>query len=394
MIFGNRPLREITEGDLRAILDSGMAEHVQLEYKSTRYGTSDSERREFLKDICMFANATGGLLLIGVSEMRGDDGNPSGAPDPNAELGIESANPENELLAYDAQIIACIQERLAVESHAIRLENGRVVMVFRVPNSLLKPHCVRRDGHVYFISRRDRQKYEMDLREIKEQTMRAASQFERAERLLVREMVLQSPASPPVLFAAQLPIFYRDFLVDITQENILREIRTFDVSRRNPPDYVEPTYEFSGLKRLSTGRQVTLHRNGMLTIRANIPGNQPENAQNHWLFELATIDVLMYGFANRAKQLYLNAELYSPAIFAVQILSVVNLYGRWNRGMEEQSVSMNADQRFIFPFVEIRNPADDVEGTIRPICDHIHQMFGRTRSSSFGADGHWIDPIR
>jgi hypothetical protein len=390
MVFGNRPLREITEAELRTLLNSGMAEHLQLEYKSTRYGTADGDRREFLKDICMFANATGGLLLIGVPEMRGDDGNPSGAPDPNAELGIESANPENELLAYDAQIVACIQERLVVESHAIRLENGRVVMVFRVPNSLLKPHCVRRDGHLYFFSRRDRHKYEMDLREIKEQTMRAASQLERAEQLLTREMDLQAPTSPPVLFAAQLPIFHRDFLIDITQDNIVGEMRTFNVGRTN--DYVNPSYEFSGLKRTSTGKEITLHRNGLLTVRVTIPGRETTEVPNHWQFQLTSIDFLLYVFANRARQLYLNAELYSPAIFAVQILSSINLFGLWGRDFEQQTVPMNTDRRFIFPFVEIRNPADDVERTIRPICDHIHQMFGRTRSSCFGADGRWIDP--
>jgi Putative DNA-binding domain len=301
MIFGNRPLRDITEIDIRALLESGMAEHVQLEYKSELYPTNDQGRREFLKDICMFANATGGVLLLGVSELRGEDGNPSGVPDPNGELGIESANPENQLASYDAQIVACIQDRLAVEAHPVRIQNGRFVMIFRVPNSLLKPHCVRRDGHVYFISRRDRQKYEMDLREIKEQTMRTASQLERAQQLLDHELHRQICVGMPALFVAQLPVFYRDFLVDITQDAVVREMQTFDVTRRNLPEFRQPTYEFEGLKRSSLGRDVTLHRNGMLTLLAEIQGERLQNAPNHFEFELAILDLLVHEFAELSR---------------------------------------------------------------------------------------------
>jgi predicted HTH transcriptional regulator len=82
MIFGDRPLRQVTEEDIRELVVSGMAEHLQLEYKSAAYERTGEGQREFLKDICMFANAIGGVLIIGVSEIRGDDGKPSGVPDP------------------------------------------------------------------------------------------------------------------------------------------------------------------------------------------------------------------------------------------------------------------------------------------------------------------------
>lgn len=87
MIFGNRPLREINEGDIRALVNAGMAEHLQLEYKSVRYDEGDRGRRDFLQDVCMFANAAGGVLLIGVPELRGADEQPSGIPDPDGDSG-------------------------------------------------------------------------------------------------------------------------------------------------------------------------------------------------------------------------------------------------------------------------------------------------------------------
>ena len=106
------PLRDIREADIRKLVGSGLGEHVQLEYKSALYEDNDRARREFLLDVCMFANASGGVLLIGIPELRDAQGQPTGAPDPNAPLGLELANPEALLNAYDARAMEAIEERL------------------------------------------------------------------------------------------------------------------------------------------------------------------------------------------------------------------------------------------------------------------------------------------
>jgi hypothetical protein len=332
MIFGNRPLREVTERGIPALLDARMAEHLQLEYKSDRYEERERGQREFLFDVCMFANAMGGALLIGITESRGDDDQPSGIPDPNAELGIVSANPEAELLAYDARIVACIQDRLPVEAHAVRIQNGRFVLIFRIPTSIRKPHCVRYQGHVYFPSRRDRNRYEMDLREIKEQTMIAASQTQRAEQLLERELGRQIIFGHPTLFMAQLPVFHHDFSVDIKREDISREISGFDVSGRERPNYRPPVYAFDGLERSDPNDHtvVKLHRNGMLTLTAFFPGEEIHGA-NQWRFEIAALDLLIHEFGVRAMQVYGTAQLDSPALLSVEILTRMSLEAQRNR---------------------------------------------------------------
>jgi len=105
MLWEVRPLRDIREIDVRRLLESGLEEHLQLEYKSALYEDNDRGRREFLLDLCMFANAFSGILLIGVPERRDEHGQPTGVPD---RLGARTA-------------IAC---------------NG-------VPNSASKPHSVK-----------------------------------------------------------------------------------------------------------------------------------------------------------------------------------------------------------------------------------------------------------
>jgi predicted HTH transcriptional regulator len=148
-MWEDRRLRDIAEADLQRLVTSGLEEHLHLEYKSALYDGNDRGNQEFLLDACMFANAGGGIILIGIDERRDDQGQPTGAPDPDAEIGINIPNPELLLQAYDARAVAAIQDRLPLESAAIPVAGGRHVLAIRVPRSNASPHCVRYQGHVY-----------------------------------------------------------------------------------------------------------------------------------------------------------------------------------------------------------------------------------------------------
>ena len=79
-MWQGRALRDIREVDVRGLVESGLEEHLQLEYKSALYEDNDRGKKEFLLDICMFANASGGILLIGVPERRDGEGSLLGHP--------------------------------------------------------------------------------------------------------------------------------------------------------------------------------------------------------------------------------------------------------------------------------------------------------------------------
>ena len=159
MLWQGRALREISEADVRRLVDTGLREHLQLEYKSALYEDNDRGNREFLQDVCMFANTSGGILLIGVSEWRDERGQPTGSPDPAAPLGIELPNPEAVLGAYNARVTAAIKERFPLETAAVGVGEERHVLAIRVSDSVLKPHAVSYQGHIYFPGRRERQRY-------------------------------------------------------------------------------------------------------------------------------------------------------------------------------------------------------------------------------------------
>lgn len=64
-------LEEITEADLANLIHSGVGEGQLIEYKGQIYGSSDEEKREFLKDITSFTNTYGGDLIIGMGTIEG-----------------------------------------------------------------------------------------------------------------------------------------------------------------------------------------------------------------------------------------------------------------------------------------------------------------------------------
>jgi predicted HTH transcriptional regulator len=158
-MWEDRRLRHITEQDVRQIVNAELEEHLQLEYKRALYENNDQGSKEFLQDICMFANSGGGILLIGISEQRGGNGQPTGLPDPATQLGIEIPNPEMVLQSYDARVVASIEECLPLESYAIPVANNRHVIAIRVPNSISKPHRVHYKGRTYFPYPSERNRY-------------------------------------------------------------------------------------------------------------------------------------------------------------------------------------------------------------------------------------------
>jgi hypothetical protein len=48
-------LRDVTEADILQVVQSGLEEHLHLEYKRELYSNNANGRKEFLLDACMFA---------------------------------------------------------------------------------------------------------------------------------------------------------------------------------------------------------------------------------------------------------------------------------------------------------------------------------------------------
>jgi hypothetical protein len=383
-MWEDRRLRDITEADIRQLVGSGLQEHLQLEYKSALYGNSHHDTRESLLDICMFANAAGGILLIGVPERRDAQNQPTGTPDPNAQLGIAVPNPEAALLALDARVVASIEDRVTIESSAVPIAGGLHVLAIRVPNSQTKPHSVHHDGHIYFPSRRERNRYPMDVREIKEMVMRTASRLEQAEQKL-KQSFLDMPRDDdaPRLLIGCIPVFGRDFMLDVRNPAVIGAVTRFDVSE--PPNIRAARYNFTGLERsvANDNSLVQVRRDGLILLHRRVPGLMVA-ATGTFRFFPSAIDIFLRSFVLRAAQVYRAAGLSGPYLVGMMLRVRIALVALEN----EIEIGTLTGNDYPFPMMQADTLAD-VDKTILPLCDQAHQIFGREASPCFTREGRW-----
>lgn len=388
MLWEGRPLRDIRDMDIRRLLESGLEEHLQLEYKSGLYEDNDRGRRELLLDICMFANTAGGVLLIGVPERRDGQGQPTGAPDPAGALGLELPNPEAVLGSYDARVTEAIEERLPLEAASVDVGEGRQVLAIRVSNSARKPHSVRHQGHIYFPARRERHRYHLTVREIKDLVMRTASHLEKAQRSLDSSFLgVARTGDVPYILVGMIPAFYEDFSVDVRSQNVLRAVGNF--SRTGQASYMNPNFTFVGIERREQMFEysVMFQRDGLLRASHQLPLIPREGV--HQIGPRA-VDIFLRQFVSRAGAVYEAAVVSAPYILSMTLRLQCPLTGVYPgvAGFEEHTQPVPPGD-YRFPYMQI----DDLSGIdriIRPFCDQAHQMFGREGSPSFNAEGVWI----
>lgn len=389
MLWDGRPLRDIRETDIRRLIESGLEEHLQLEYKSALYEDNDRGRREFLLDICMFANSSGGILLVGIPEQRDEQGQPTGAPDPADALGLEVPNPEAVLTAYDARVMEAIEERLPLEAVSVDVGEGRRVLAIRVSNSARKPHSVRHQGHIYFPARRERQRYHLTVREIKELVMRTASRLEQAEELLNSSFLgVARTGDMPYIMTGIIPVFQEDFLIDVRNQDIVRAVGNF--SRVRNAGYVNPGYTFAGIERREQRFEytVTLRRNGLLAASHQLPLIPREGS--HQIGPTA-VDIFLRQFVTQTRAVYEVAGVSPPFVMGMMLRLQRPLIGVYAGigGLGEEHTAPVAGEDYRFPFMQV-DDLSEMEKTIRPFCDQAHQMFGREGSPSFNAEGAWV----
>ena len=394
-MWEDKRLRDITGADVQQLVNSGLEEHLQLEYKSALYDGNDQGSKESLLDICMFANAGGGILLIGVSEQRDANNQPTGTPDPNAALGVDLPNPEMLLLSYDARVVANIQERLPLELYAIPVANNRHVVAIRVPNSTSKPHRVQHQGRVYFPSRRERQRYEMDVRELKEMVMRTASRLEDAKNKLIGTLEgMPQPNASPTISIGSLPVFWQNFMVDVQDHRVIQTVSEFHIGYGN---FLQPAYNFDGLVRQIVAHEdsfVQVDRDGGITLhkRLDLASSNGASSNGAVFIRPTAIDVILRAFVGHCSVVYAAAGIVGPFLLTMLLRvpppnNLSALFPSRIPGAEEQGGLVRPDS-YPFPVMQTDNFVE-LDKVIRLLCDQAHQMFGRRSSPFFNADGVW-----
>ncbi|MDE2981415.1 MAG: ATP-binding protein [Gemmatimonadota bacterium] len=188
-----KPIDQITAADIRSLVISGVPEGERVEFKRElpTKGTTDRDpwmigqmkigrhaKDQILKEVVSFANAYGGVLVLGIEEDSDEK--------PPAAKAI-SAIPKCEELAERFRII--FRDRVEPKLPSCDIfavltsESDDGVVVFRIPSrSRLAPHRVK-GTWICPIRRWDRSE-EMSMREIQDMTLNVSRGLERLDKRL------------------------------------------------------------------------------------------------------------------------------------------------------------------------------------------------------------------
>lgn len=173
----NKPLAEISQGDIDGLVARADSENQYLEFKGEppgKAGTWQKAAAELVDEIVAFANADGGLLILGVKDEH------------HQATGV-TLIPQPEKVADSLH--RCFTTTIdpypvGLEVRAVPYADDSGVIVARVPASPEAPHGVH-DGKRYRVTlRRGEEAKPLDMRDIQLHTLETRRRADDAEQRL------------------------------------------------------------------------------------------------------------------------------------------------------------------------------------------------------------------
>jgi hypothetical protein len=157
---------EITAEDILQLVNDKTAERKTLEYKEKLSINTGDEKCEFLSDVSSFANASGGDIIFGIADERGEDRGSTGVPSEIKALNI--SNPATECARIEQIIQTGAQPRIPfVQVKSVDVPEHGVLIVIRVGKSWIAPHMVTLSNRSRFYSRNSSTgKFQLDVQQI------------------------------------------------------------------------------------------------------------------------------------------------------------------------------------------------------------------------------------
>jgi hypothetical protein len=158
-------MEEITAAHITSLIAEKVTERRVLEYKERLPEGSESAKKEFLGDVCSFANSSGGDIIYGIRDERDSTGKATGVPE--SIVGLPSTNLSSERTRLESMIRDGIRPRIPnIQTRNLEIPGQGSVVLLRVGRSWIMPHMVTYGGTSRFYSRHSTGKYQLDIQEI------------------------------------------------------------------------------------------------------------------------------------------------------------------------------------------------------------------------------------
>jgi len=399
-MFG-KPLQDVTLADLRSLCANKAPESITLDFKQELPGTSDADKKDFLADVCAFANANGGTFVFGISETTSEDGEAGLAEEL---VGLDQVSRDEERRRLTEMLRSGIQPRL--HRFAIEFLGGEeepLAMLLEVERSWNAPHRVSyKKPQTSFPVRHGPQKAWMDVTELRDAFLRTEHLGERLRAFRKRrvEVVIGGEAPVHLLSTPAVIVHLVPFLSFEEPDRI--DIRSaFESIRRGALQPMgrlvgEPYYNLDGVVRAYHPRRdepatsyLQLFRSGVLESLSS-HGVFTENDSRHF-FNIREFDKQLFEFLERSITFLQGVDVAPPYSVMVSIVhgSGITAFRSWHHRDDHELLPLHTNQALV-PEVLLEAPQlEDLPTAIRPVLDLVSQTFGLGQSDSYDQNGTW-----
>jgi len=213
MKINNKEFKDWVEEDLQEIIENdAYRENDFIDYKETfavlECSDKETKRRkqnEFRHDICSFANADGGYLILGLKEEAGV---------PSEINGITVGNTDKFELDRRNEMSGILPVVPNVEFSYIKLSDGNYVIVVKISRGVHKPYLYKEnEGDYKFFVRRGNRKQAMSYMEIRDNFLHSNLLSEEVKSFRKERLVSYIEENPDTPFA----------IVQVIPENFLND---------------------------------------------------------------------------------------------------------------------------------------------------------------------------
>jgi hypothetical protein len=384
---------DVSIASLQGLIDNGLHESKNLDFKRTTVGPRDEDKKNFLADVSALANTAGGDLIFGVEEHNGQA---------TKLCGVDIKDPEAEKLRLEGILQGGLEPRLPNVVIKTFSEQSIICILIRVRQSFSAPHRVTFQKHSKFYGRNSSGNYAMDVSQLRQAFLASEGVVDsiksfRKDRLEViekyEEPVLLSQGSP-LLIIHILPLVSFSTAVEIQvgpEDQLQPLISSSGFSQRYT---LEGFVTFSPAELMDGGdaRAYTLlFRSGCVEAVAaqsffsNI--EQPEP----YIHATSVERLLRENVGRYVNKLKLK-QVEPPFYLCVSLLNIGGRYLKTENHFHEASI-VRKKSALLIPETLIEDHMS-TEQMVRPAIDFLWNAFGHAKSANYDNEGKYIGSSR
>ncbi|MDD2839611.1 MAG: putative DNA binding domain-containing protein [Rickettsiales bacterium] len=393
----DKDIKQITEDDLKNLVDNQRQEDSFLDFKRSPYGKTDTDKKELLKDVSAFANASGGEIIIGIEEDKYSQAK---------ELcGFSSNNIAIEKNRMEQIIMNGLEPKFDnFKVRYINLKDNKYAIVIRIEHSPLFPHMVSLQRFNKFYMRKSDKNLLLDVYELRNLFLKSENFMQEIKKYNQTKIdnALNNNTLLPTVIAPKVLINFIPF--DAFTRQTYLDLANSEIKINFP----EQRINFDGLiayqmndRGINTYCQ--LHRNGIVEFLSS-SNKMFDEIKNPFEMIPNLIEnklKVIYG-GKSGYEYYLirksleflkilkNFRVQPPIYIFVSLVGAKGYRILYENSDGEKKITNAIDRNVIsLPELELKDYNVDLKTHIRYIFDMIWNACGEKQSVNFNKESEW-----